>query len=518
MKVAIYNKSAHIRTLGGGEKVMAQFVKGLMDEHDVTLISEEEVDLKPFIKKFNTDITKVKFVALPSEMELSEYTKNFDVFINTSHNVSTLLGKAKHNILYISFPKKILLKAFVLNSFLNNILKRFFSAFLTNQIDFELQGKFLMLDQKYKSIPVLRVFKYNILGNFLLTFANTKLNEISLNFDKQLPEEKIKSDLEIFFGDKKIDFSTTSNSIIIKQPSTGQKIINLDFKTKNESLFKGINVYSLTSTRTSKTSDSIFINFCKLFKRLLSFKDFIDSYQQLLANSIFTKSWTRVYWNRDAEVLYPPSEIEANNPESSKRENKIITIGRFFEDEHNKKHIPMILAFRKLIDENRLQNWELHMCGGSMEAKHNKKYLRKVKYLAQGYPIFIHEDIPFKDMTELLAKSKLFWHAAGFGEDENVNPIKMEHFGIVPVEAMCSGVIPLLVNKAGLRETVEHDKSGYLWNTLDELGEYTVKLSKDENLIVQMRKNAIARAKAFNTEAFDKNLKEIIKKVNEIKN
>ena len=49
--------------------------------------------------------------------------------------------------------------------------------------------------------------------------------------------------------------------------------------------------------------------------------------------------------------------------------------------------------------------------------------------------VYIHENCPFEELIKLYEKAKIFWHGAGFGENENLNPEKMEHFGITTVSA-----------------------------------------------------------------------------------
>src|SRR5260370_621248 len=80
---------------------------------------------------------------------------------------------------------------------------------------------------------------------------------------------------------------------------------------------------------------------------------------------------------------------------------------------------------------------------------------------------------------ELNGQSAIYWHAAGLGNDDAAHPEQTEHFGITTVEAMAAGCVPVVINKAGQRETVEHGVSGFLWDTPDELQRYTARLIED---------------------------------------
>jgi glycosyltransferase involved in cell wall biosynthesis len=72
----------------------------------------------------------------------------------------------------------------------------------------------------------------------------------------------------------------------------------------------------------------------------------------------------------------------------------------------------------------------------------------------------------------------------------------MEHFGMTTLEAMVCGCIPIVINKAGQTEIVEHGISGFLWNTLDELIEltlFTINNSKNKEIAL----NAMKRTEIF---------------------
>ena len=81
-------------------------------------------------------------------------------------------------------------------------------------------------------------------------------------------------------------------------------------------------------------------------------------------------------------------------------------------------------------------------------------------------------------------------------------PELSEHFGTVTVEAMAARCVPIVINKGGQREIVKHGVSGFLWDTLEELGQYTTCVARDEQLRVRMAEAARSRAQMFSTENF----------------
>jgi glycosyltransferase involved in cell wall biosynthesis len=70
------------------------------------------------------------------------------------------------------------------------------------------------------------------------------------------------------------------------------------------------------------------------------------------------------------------------------------------------------------------------------------------------------------------------------------------------VEAMAAGCVPVVINKGGQSEIVEHGISGFVWETLEELKNYTARLISDDNLRLQMSAAARTRAQMFSREMF----------------
>ena len=196
--------------------------------------------------------------------------------------------------------------------------------------------------------------------------------------------------------------------------------------------------------------------------------DHLDTYQVLWSISDFTHYWTMKYWHRESEILRPI--VNTAGFLIGEKKQKIISVGRFFAGNHNKKHLEMIQAFKEMVDSG-LANWELHLVGNLAEGEEHRNYLDAVEMAAQNYPIFIHQDISFNELKKLYSESSIYWHASGFGENEKKEPIRFEHFGITTVEAMASGCVPVVIGKGGQKEIVEHGKTGYLWQTLNELKE-----------------------------------------------
>jgi glycosyltransferase involved in cell wall biosynthesis len=226
-----------------------------------------------------------------------------------------------------------------------------------------------------------------------------------------------------------------------------------------------------------------------------------------LAISRFTQTWIQTYWSRTSELLYPPVDVTAFQP--GDKQPIILTVGRIFAGGHNKKHLPMISAFKQLIASG-LDGWEFHIAGSVGQEAVDRDYFQTVQAAAQGYPIVLHRNIEQAELRALYAAAKIYWHASGYGENEQRDPIKFEHFGITTVEAMAAGAVPIVIGKAGQREIVEHDVSGLLWQTLDELAAQTQRVIADEALRARLSNGAIGRSRAFSRAAFDDRVRELM--------
>ncbi len=230
----------------------------------------------------------------------------------------------------------------------------------------------------------------------------------------------------------------------------------------------------------------------------------LKSYKGILTNSDFSATWVQKYWNRKAEVFFPPVEQIHEKP----KKNIILSTGRFVEPHQgrSKRQDMLIEQFKKISSE--ISGWELHLAGYIQDVSYKKDLEEMVK----GFPIYLHFNLLRKELETLFSKSAIYWHAVGFDCDEETEPIAMEHYGISTVEAMSTGCIPVVVNKGGQREIVSHESSGYLWDSPDEMNSYTMKLIADESLRKQLSENAKNEYKRFSFEQFCQQVEGFFKK------
>ena len=235
---------------------------------------------------------------------------------------------------------------------------------------------------------------------------------------------------------------------------------------------------------------------------------FLDAYDEVLANSEYTRGWIQRLWKRDAAVLFPPIRVNDLEP-SATRTRTIVTVGRFFRPGlgHAKRQLEMVRMFGDMYRAGGLDGWSLHVVGGCEPSQ--VPYLEEVRAAGAGLPVTLHPNAPRSVVESLLDEASIFWSATGFGEDENKAPWAMEHFGMTTVEAMAGGCVPVVIDRAGQREIVRHDVDGFRWSTPEELARYTRLVASSEELRARLAASSVTRAAAFSEDAFAARWREI---------
>lgn len=223
----------------------------------------------------------------------------------------------------------------------------------------------------------------------------------------------------------------------------------------------------------------------------------MESYQIKYSISEFTRHWTKRRWGIDSEVVYPPVEIDCRSVEKS---NLILSSGRFAISGHSKNQLEMVRAFARM-HRSGLQDWEYVCVGGLGNLPAEQAYFESVRQAGAQCPARVLANVERAGLVEFRERAKIFWHAAGLAVAEE-EPQLMEHFGIATVEAMAAGCVPVVANRGGQAEIVEHGVSGFLCNSADEFISYSQLMMRDENQREKMAEAARNRARAFGKHAF----------------
>lgn len=353
------------------------------------------------------------------------------------------------------------------------------------------------------------VFDYNEVKVFDESFVT--IEDVNKQFGLDLKKTRI----------RKMDFKNPSNIFEVLEHRKKVEdltkeydvFINFMFQSKHIGKAK-INIYEVMFPRPKFVPR-------RWWKKKLAFlerqhdENYYRSYDCFVSNSEFTKKWTEEYWGKDVPnyVIYPPvftnKEIEGKYQEKEK-ENIIISCGRFFVASHSKKQLDMVRFFVK--NHELFKNYEYHLVGAVFDDKKDLAYLKRIKRLAGSVDnVFIHENYPYDDLMKLYRKAKIFWHATGYGVEEDEEPQKMEHFGITTVEAMSNGAVPVVIAKGGQKETVLDGVNGYTWNSEEECIAKTRLIIEDDNLRKEMAEKSAERAYEYSIEKFYERNRELFR-------
>jgi glycosyltransferase involved in cell wall biosynthesis len=201
----------------------------------------------------------------------------------------------------------------------------------------------------------------------------------------------------------------------------------------------------------------------------------------LIANSKFIAGKIKRIYNRDADVIYPPVDINKFDYVNEK-EDYFLTASRMVPY----KRVDLIVeAFSKMTDK------KLKVVGQGPEFKNIKnRATPNIEFL--GYK----ND---KELKALLQKAKAFVFAAE------------EDFGITVVEAMACGTPVIALNKGGTAETVIDCKTGILFNlqNAESIREAVFKFNEIAGSFDPQKISDYARQ--FNREIFENKIKEYVR-------
>lgn len=323
-----------------------------------------------------------------------------------------------------------------------------------------------------------------------------------------LAEALLKRDwqVDVFWPDEKIKEKITQKFSLdlggLKFNNYSPRVGNLCRKIKKEMSYDLLFYFSDGSIPTMFGKKNLLhfqVPFHNVQGKKLANKLKFKLIDKIVCNSFFTSKVIEKEYGVKGEVWYPPVSVEDFAP--GKKENIILAVGRLEKSLTEKRQDILIETFKKMVGGN-LKDWRLILAGGSLIAESKNEILKSLKIKAKGFPVEIKVNVSFLELKELYAKAKIFWHAAGYGADEEKYPERVEHFGMATVEAMSAGCISVVISKGGQKEIINDGTDGFLWETMGDLMNLTLKVIADDKIMTSFSASAIKRSRDFSKEKF----------------
>ena len=525
MKVGIYNRWLH--TMGGGERHMGAIAEALAADpaNSVELLTDRLVDLTTLGHRLNLDLSRVSLRLLPTSPVRHNYTVqmnasfDYDLFINASH-LDLFPAFGRKNVALVYFPSQLpqvgSQRSVLRRAMGPTAAVRLFAGF--HGVEQSVGGGLINWTQERAAIllptsPRDRAegLVVQLVGTAPRPGGESTIVRFSLNGQPLETEWRVPAD----------NFSVHTLPLprtIIARSDQALLTLAVDTPFTPSAADQRLLGIALSQINLVRAAGGDYL--ARLLRRRYAGSPQVWGWQaqndmravaasldQVWANSQFTAQWIARYWGVQAEVLYPPVDVDSFGPGA--KVARVISVGRFFAGSHNKKHDVMVQAFRDLCDAG-LRGWEYHLVGNVGDREEDAAYLERVTALAEGYPIYVHCDAPFSDLQALYAGSKLFWHATGYGEDIEASPERFEHFGITTVEAMAAGCVPVVIAAAGQTEIVRQGVDGLLWHDLAELKAMTLGLVADDGLRAKLAVAAVERSQKYDKRHVIDHLHELV--------
>ncbi|MEM4331853.1 MAG: glycosyltransferase [Candidatus Micrarchaeia archaeon] len=194
----------------------------------------------------------------------------------------------------------------------------------------------------------------------------------------------------------------------------------------------------------------------------------VPKIEKIVTNSKNSQARIRKYLNRDAEVIYPG--ITASHYKNNGYKKYFFYPSRITPE---KRFEIAIEAFKK--SGLHSKGYKLIIAGSLIPGRsEHEQYYKKLVSMMDGLGE-IRLNVPYLDLIELYSNctAVLF------------TPIN-EDFGIIPLEAMASEKPVIAIDEGGPRETILHEKTGFLCKSTDEMAMCMNLLAADPSLIEKM--------------------------------
>lgn len=212
----------------------------------------------------------------------------------------------------------------------------------------------------------------------------------------------------------------------------------------------------------------------------------------IIANSAFTKDAIEKQYNarflQKIKIIYPPVQF-LNKENRDSQEVSVCSLGRFHP---SKRQLEQIKIAKEIPQIN------FYLIGFANE---NDNYFRKCKTYINKNNIknaFLLNNLTYSDLTKIMQESTFFIHTM-------IN----EPFGIVTVQAISAGSIPIVHNSGGQKEIVPIKELRF--NEITEIKNIIIKLINKPELREKYQKELLSNVDHYNQSNFIKNFRAILK-------
>jgi glycosyltransferase involved in cell wall biosynthesis len=209
------------------------------------------------------------------------------------------------------------------------------------------------------------------------------------------------------------------------------------------------------------------------------------SFERMRRNFTLVNSWWTLGQASGLEgaVLYPPAPGVFPDVPWAERQDAFVCTGRLVAYKRQDWVVETLALVRR--------EWpglELHICGSVPKVPYRKRLLDLA--WRHGSWVHLHDDLPRRDLTRLLASSRYGIHAC-------IN----EHFGIAPAEMARAGCIPFVHSSGGQVEIVDRDPR-LCFNSAEDAAAKILVVLRSPAMQDELRAAVYARSGRFTPEAF----------------
>lgn len=226
------------------------------------------------------------------------------------------------------------------------------------------------------------------------------------------------------------------------------------------------------------------------YKMIKRFTDNIqDPRIHLISNSQYIHDSINKKFEKNSEIFYPPVDLNEFFP--SKKENRIVTVGRFSEEKN--------LDFGINVTTDLDFDYDII---GNTKTKSNILYYKKLESKLKDEnlnKIHLHKNLERKKLVELVNRTKIYFHCS------------RETFGISTIEGIAAGCIPIVPDVSGHKETVPFPELRYKENNISNAQEKITSAMNDS--FSNLKKPLIESIKKYDRIEFINNIIEYIERL-----